>query len=98
MTVNTMQHLIRSGTVALATALAIASASQAAAIDAPPVAPGEQAAATAPATRQADQWLKLLDAGRFDESWSDAAEVFREGVTRDDWVAQLGAMRGRLGR
>jgi len=93
-----LQTLVRVAAFAAGTALAIAVASPAAAIDTPPVAAGEQAGATGPATSAADKWLKLLDAGRFDESWSDAADVFREGVTRDEWVAQLGAIRTRVGR
>jgi hypothetical protein len=73
-------------------------AAAAMAIETPPLPASEHAAAVTPATREAEQWLKLLDAGRFEDSWNDAADVFRQGVTRDEWVAQLGAMRGLLGK
>jgi len=68
------------------------------AVETPPVSAGELAAAVGPATSAAEQWLKLLDTGRFDDSWSDAADVFRQAVTREDWTAQLASMRGTLGK
>ena len=50
------------------------------------------------ATRVTDLWLAAIDAGRFADSWKDAAEVFKLGVTQDEWIGDLTTMRGQLGK
>jgi hypothetical protein len=50
------------------------------------------------ATRVTDLWLAAIDAGRFADSWKDAAEVFKLGVTQDEWISDLTTMRGQLGQ
>ena len=50
------------------------------------------------ATRATDQWLVAIDAGKFADSWKDAAEVFKLGVTQDDWIGELTTIRGQLGQ
>jgi len=44
-----------------------------------------------------EQWLTLLDAGKYGESWDAASEGFKETVSRQDWVNQLKA-RAALGK
>ena len=50
------------------------------------------------ATRATDQWLAAIDAAKFADSWKDAAEVFKLGVTQDEWISDLTTMRGQLGQ
>lgn len=55
------------------------------------------AADTGPAVYAAERWLWALDDGRYADSWSAAAGVFRTNVTQDKWVAALQAMRNPVG-
>ena len=50
------------------------------------------------AVEVAEEWLALVDAGEYDESWDEAAAYFRRAVTKDDWIASLGAVRTPLGK
>ena len=45
----------------------------------------------------AEQWLTLTDAGKYGESWDNAAQLFKSSVTRDKWVASLTTARTPLG-
>jgi hypothetical protein len=45
----------------------------------------------------AERWLALVDSGRIDESWSEAASLFRNAVSRAQWKRALTAARGPLG-
>jgi hypothetical protein len=56
----------------------------------------------AAAQAAAEQWLTLLDRGEFGKAWDECAKLFRERVTRQQWVeglpqtrAPLGAMKSR---
>ncbi len=49
------------------------------------------------AAAAADVWLKLVDKGSYAQSWETAAEVFKAGVGKDQWVKTVGAIRGQLG-
>jgi len=53
----------------------------------------EQAAIAA-----AQQWLALVDAGRYDQSWKQAAEYFRNAVSKTDWRDSMRTERAPLGR
>ena len=50
------------------------------------------------AVEVAEEWLALVDAGEYDQSWDEAAAYFRRAVTKDDWIASLGAVRTPLGK
>ena len=50
------------------------------------------------AVAAAESWLKLVDAGQFDQSWDDAATVFRTAVTKPDWARMLQGVRTPLGK
>jgi hypothetical protein len=41
------------------------------------------------ATAVAMEFLQLIDADKFDESWQSAAVMMREKVTQKDWVEKL---------
>jgi uncharacterized protein DUF4019 len=49
------------------------------------------------ATRAADSWLKLVDAGDYTQSYNDASIFFKSRVTEDAWVATVGAVRKPFG-
>ena len=45
-----------------------------------------------------DAWLALVDGGKYSESWDQAAEYFRNAVTKEQWIASLKAVRTPLGK
>jgi len=45
----------------------------------------------------AEAWLKIVDAGRYDDSWSASARLFQGAVTREQWHQAAAAARGPLG-
>jgi serine/threonine protein kinase len=59
----------------------------------PPKTEAEQAAVTA-----AEAWLTGIDAGKYAESWSAAAGVFRAALSQSKWVAALESVRTPLGK
>jgi hypothetical protein len=54
-------------------------------------------AAVDEATKAADRWLKLIDAGDYKKSWETASSLFRNAVTEDQWATQVGSVRKPLG-
>lgn len=63
---------------------------------APVVYAGEkEAVAQAQATAKA--WLALTDAGKYAESWDEAATFFKAAVMKPDWERTVKAVRTRLG-
>jgi Protein of unknown function (DUF4019) len=50
------------------------------------------------ATRRAEAWLALVDQGKYEESWSEAARLFKDAVTKDKWKEALSAVRPPLGK
>ncbi len=50
-----------------------------------------------PATAAAEAWLAAVDAGRYGESWDEAAPLFQEAIARDPWEVALVAARAPLG-
>jgi hypothetical protein len=63
---------------------------------APGVYAGEKAA-VAQAQAAARPWLALTDAGKYAESWDEAATFFKAAVTQPDWERMVKAVRGPLG-
>lgn len=53
--------------------------------------------ATEAAVTAAKEWLALVDEGRYDRSWKDAAPFFQENVPEALWSQQLDAVRKPLG-
>ncbi len=43
-------------------------------------------------------WLSLVDEGQYATSWNEAAQLFKEALTREQWEASLRAFRIPLGR
>jgi len=45
----------------------------------------------------AEAWLKTVDAGRYDDSWSASAGLFQGAVTKEQWRQAAASARGPLG-
>lgn len=54
---------------------------------------GTEAAAEAAAL----EWLHLVDAGKYAESWDTAAPYFKSNVPQERWVSLSGTVRAPLG-
>lgn len=50
------------------------------------------------ATAAAEAWLALIDRGEVDESWRQAATLFRAAVTEEQWRTALAAANTPLGK
>ena len=57
----------------------------------------DQDAVTA-ATDATNHWLAIVDAGNLADSWKNTAQVIKTGVTETDWVVDLNAIRGKVGK
>ena len=49
------------------------------------------------ALKSAEQWLSLVDAGKFAEGWKTAADYFRTAVSQEQWERSLDTVRKPLG-
>ena len=45
----------------------------------------------------ARSWLRLIDDGKYDQSWNEASKLFRERVTQAQWATEVRAAREPLG-
>ena len=45
----------------------------------------------------ARDWIKLVDAGNYQESWAQAGPMFKSAVTADAWAKQVTPVRQPLG-
>jgi len=64
------------------------------------VAPAARAADSDPvaqATAAAKAWLALVDAGKYGESWDQAAALFKLSVARPGWEGMVKSVRAPLG-
>lgn len=46
----------------------------------------------------AEKWLSLIDFVNFDESWNQAAELFKSNISLEQWKASLKAVQENLGK
>ncbi len=46
----------------------------------------------------AEEWLGLVDEGKFSESWETAAEYLKKAVTKEEFESSLAAHRAPLGK
>jgi ribosomal protein S12 methylthiotransferase accessory factor YcaO len=60
-------------------------------------APKGNPAAESAASEAAQNWLALVDAGNYAESWDQSAQIFRSAVSRDQWQQTVQSVRGPLG-
>lgn len=57
----------------------------------------DSAAAEAEARSIAGPWLQTLDAGKYLESWEEAAPSFQEGVAAEEWAERMRMTREEIG-
>jgi len=50
------------------------------------------------AVEASNSWLKLIDNGRYSESWKTAADFFKNAVSKELWNQSLNALRKPLGK
>jgi Protein of unknown function (DUF4019) len=67
------------------------------AVPAAPAADPATAAKEAAAANAAGEWLKLIDGAEYGKAWDESAPVFRERVTRQQWVEGLPKNRSEFG-
>lgn len=48
------------------------------------------------AVTAASQWLSTVDSGRYEQSWDEAAQLFKEAVSEEAWVKSLSTIRRPL--
>ena len=46
----------------------------------------------------AESWLELVDQGRYESSWDQAAKLFRGAVTKEQWQQAASGVRLPLGK
>ncbi len=57
-----------------------------------------QSAKEQAATASARQWLVLVDAGNYAGSWDEAAAMFKNAVSKQEWAKMLNGSRAPLGK
>ena len=45
----------------------------------------------------AESWLKIVDAGKYEASWDQAAKLFKASITKEKWKQACAAARSPLG-
>ena len=50
------------------------------------------------ALQAATAWLRLVDSGRYAQSWKEAAPAFQRAVSESRWVRDVQAVRSPLGK
>jgi len=50
------------------------------------------------AVESAEKWLRLIDENKIGESWNQAALMFRNAVTVEDWESSVAAAQKFVGR
>ncbi len=50
------------------------------------------------AAKVAKAWLKLVDEGKYAQSWDETSQYFKKTVTKEQWQQQLTAVRKPLGK
>lgn len=58
---------------------------------------GPAVGSAAESTRIAEEWLKLIDAENYAQSWKEASSRFRASVTEEKWGAVMNQVRQPLG-
>ena len=53
---------------------------------------------TTAAAAATEPWLRLLDAGQYDQSWQELAGFAQKAVTQPQWAKSLEAARSPLGK
>lgn len=51
----------------------------------------------ADATAASREWLGVVDAGRYGQSWDEAAALFKRTITKSQWESAVGSVRAQTG-
>ncbi len=46
----------------------------------------------------ANSWLSLVDGEKYDESWDEAAQLFKGAVSKEQWAQTIQSVRGPFGK
>ena len=46
----------------------------------------------------AEKWLSLIDEGKYEESWDESASMFKNAVTKEQWVENMTINRPPFGK
>ena len=46
----------------------------------------------------AEHWLLLIDSEKYEESWIEAAELFREAIPKENWISSVQNARSSFGK
>ena len=57
-----------------------------------------QAQPAAEAQKATEDWLALVDAGKYGESWDAGAQMLKDSVSRKDWISNIKEKRAALGK
>jgi hypothetical protein len=49
------------------------------------------------AIESANKWITMVDSGNYGESWETSSELFKNAVTKEDWIKTLGGLRPSFG-
>jgi hypothetical protein len=58
----------------------------------------EKSKAEKAATEAAKKWLALVDAGKYPESWEQAAQLFKGAVSKKKWLEAMNTTRKFFGK
>ena len=50
------------------------------------------------AVQIAETWLTLIDEGKYEESWDESSSMFKNSVTKEQWVETMRINRPPLGK
>ena len=50
------------------------------------------------AVQIAENWLALIDGGKYEESWDESASMFKNSVTKEQWVETMKINRPPFGK
>jgi hypothetical protein len=49
------------------------------------------------AQKSAEVWLALADAGKYADTWDEAAELFKNAISKENWIKAMKSVRAPLG-
>ncbi len=50
------------------------------------------------AVKAAEEWLAIVDEGKYGQSWDEAAQLFKNAITQEKWEQALQGLRPSLGK
>lgn len=50
------------------------------------------------ALKASQSWLDLVDSGKYDTSWEEAALYFKNNISKENWISTIKGVRNPLGK